>query len=729
MAMKNNLLISVLTTTVAVGGIVTFASTDEVQAKSGLFKDVKETDYYYDSLTELVQRGIVSGYEDGTFKASQYITRAQVARVLANSLGLEVEAVQDSGFKDVSGNHPNDAYIAAVVEAGIMSGYADNTFKPNDFITRAELSKILVLAYGLSEDTSIDLPFTDVNKQDVYAKYIQVLYNHKITSGTTPSTYSPSKYVSRGQFVTFVCRTEKEKSKDTDFELTIMHMNDTHSRVENAPKRVTAVNEVRAENPNALLLDAGDVFTGTLYFNEYKGRADLEFMNLMKVDAMTFGNHEFDLGSSAEGHLALRDFIKAANFPFVSANVNFSKDSLFKGLFNTRITKNAKDGHIYAGMVKVVDGEKIGIFGLTTAETVAISSPGSIAFEDYIQEAKVMVAEFRKMGVNKIVALTHIGYDDNASVDNDIELAKAVKGIDVIVGGHSHTQLVEPVIIKDNHEPTVIVQAYQYGEFLGTLDVTFDKKGVVVEHEGELIKIADKADNPQALQILSQYKGKIDAVQAQEIGSTAKVNLDNPRTNGNDANPSVRKNETPLGNLITDGMLAKAKQYDRNVVIAMQNGGGIRAAINQGPITVGEVMTVLPFGNTLATIKLSGEELKAAFEISFKAYPAENGGFLHVAGAKIQFNSSKTVGERVVSIALKNEDGTYTEVSDNQIYTIATNAFTAKGGDGYDVFANAYKEGRVTDLGLSDWENFRDHLMSLGEVNPQLEGRIVDIAK
>ena len=113
-----------------------------------------------------------------------------------------------------------------------------------------------------------------------------------------------------------------------NFNLSIMHVNDTHANMDKAPKRVTAVKEVRTQKPDALLLDAGDVFSGTLYFNEFKGQADLEFMNLMKVDAMTFGNHEFDLGSSPEGHKALADFIKAAKFPFVSANVDFSKDDI-----------------------------------------------------------------------------------------------------------------------------------------------------------------------------------------------------------------------------------------------------------------------------------------------------------------------------------------------------------------------------------------------------------------
>ncbi|MBS4196627.1 5'-nucleotidase C-terminal domain-containing protein [Bacillus sp. FJAT-49870] len=509
-----------------------------------------------------------------------------------------------------------------------------------------------------------------------------------------------------------------------------MHTNDTHAALDNMPKTVTAVKDVRAEKPDSLLLHAGDVFTGTLYFNEFHGQADLAFMNLMGFDAMTFGNHEFDLGSSPEGHQALADFIKGAEFPFVSANVDFSNDDKFNGLFNDFITEEIENGQIYNGIIKEVNGEKVGIFGLTTEETVDISSPGSIAFENYLQQAEKAVEAFEAEGVNKIIALTHIGFDDNALVDNDLILAEAVEGIDIIVGGHSHTTLSEPVVVSKDATPTVIVQTGNANSNLGVLDVVFDENGVIIEHAGELIAIGSQKDDQEAAGILAPYKAKVDEVAKEEIGVSTPLELENPRTNGDDTKPSVRKNETILGNLITDGMLIKAREFTgQNVVMALQNGGGIRAAIDAGPITVGEVITVLPFANTLATMEVTGSELKEAFEISLSRYPGENGGFLHVAGGKVEFDSTKPAGERVVEIYIKDANGNFVPVDDNTTYTIATNAFTAKGGDGYDVFAKAYEEGRVTDLGLSDWENFRDHLISVGSegIPTEIEGRIVDV--
>ncbi|MDQ0156950.1 5'-nucleotidase/2',3'-cyclic-nucleotide 2'-phosphodiesterase/3'-nucleotidase/5'-nucleotidase [Robertmurraya andreesenii] len=511
------------------------------------------------------------------------------------------------------------------------------------------------------------------------------------------------------------------------FELNIMHFNDTHSHLDNVAKRVTAVKEFRKKKPDALLLDAGDVFSGTLYFNEFHGKADLEFMNLMRFDAMTFGNHDFDLGSTPNGHQALVEFIKGATFPFVSSNVDFSKDEKFAGLFTEKISAHPRNGHIYAGIVKNVKGERIGIFGLTTAETKVISSPGKITFSNYIEEAKRMVAEFQKRGINKIIALSHLGFDDNPAVDNDLELAKAVEGIDIIVGGHSHTALAKPVLIHEKAEPTVIVQAGQYGEYMGTLNVTFDENGVIVKQDGKLIPIAKQAADPEAAKLLKKYSDKISKVRNTPLGATAEEFLDNPRTLGDHSKPSVRKNETPLGNVITDGMLAKAKQYSPDVIMALHNGGGIRAPINKGEITVGEVIEALPFGFTLATMKITGAELKQAFERSLESYPREDSGFLHVSGAKVKFDSSKPAGKRVISIQYFDGEK-YVPIQDDKTYTVATNTFTAKGGDGFDVFRKIYKEGRITDLGLSDWEILAEHLKKLGKVHPKVEGRIVDVA-
>ena len=286
--------------------------------------------------------------------------------------------------------------------------------------------------------------------------------------------------------VTPVLAAETPVAATGDFSLTVLHTNDTHANLKTTAERAALVKKLKEDHPYNVLLDAGDVFSGTLYFNEFLGKADLAVMNYLGYDAMTFGNHEFDLGLSADGHKALADFVKGAKFPFVSSNVDFTADALFDGLQSRTVEADAKDGKIYNGIIKEINGEKVGIFGLTTEETVAIASPEKITFTNYIVEAKAAVAAFEKAGVNKIIALTHIGYDDSDKIDNDVLLAKNVPGIDIIVGGHTHVKLDEPVVLNKDTEPVIIVQANEYNKFLGQLDVTFDEKGVIKDYKGIL---------------------------------------------------------------------------------------------------------------------------------------------------------------------------------------------------------------------------------------------------
>jgi len=679
------------------------------------FSDVKESHADFESIATLYAAGIISGYPDGTFKPDSNVTRGQAAKMIAGALKLDTKEVVDPKFTDISTSNPYYGSIAALVGLNVITGYGDNTFRPNQTITHGDLAKILASIPTLPE--------------------LESAKNH-----------AASEKVTRGQLATFIAEAltksnpetpEKPETPESEdaFSLSILHVNDTHARADKLPKLATAVKEQRETKKNVLTLHAGDAFSGTLYFNEFHGKADLALLNEIGFDAMVFGNHEFDLGSSPEGHQALADFVKGAKFPFVDANTDFSADAKFTGLFTDLVSSEPENGKIYSGIVKEIDGEKVGIFGLTTEETMDIASPDKITFTNYIDEAKKAVAAFEGMGVNKIIALTHIGYNDNPNVDNDILLAKNVPGIDVIVGGHDHTKLEKPFVVDTNtvgeaKDATLIVQANEYVNYLGTLDVTFDGNGIVTKYDGELIDLGKVVEDEALVKILEPFTAKVNEVSNKEIGVKIAEELANPRATEDNLN-SVRSNETALGNIITDGMLAKAQKYtDKTVVMALQNGGGIRAAIPAGNITVGQVITVLPFGNTLALMDVTGAELKAAFEVSLKNAPKENGGFLHIGGAKLQYDSSKEVGSRVVSIEyLDKATGKYVALEDGKTYTVATNAFTAKGGDGFDMFAKAYEAGRVTDLGLSDWENLQEQLLSLKEVKTTTEGRIVDVAK
>ncbi|MGD6942491.1 5'-nucleotidase C-terminal domain-containing protein [Cytobacillus gottheilii] len=696
--------------TAATAALVASAIAPAASAAAKDFTDVP--DRYKDAVDFLVEKG-AKGVSATSFGTNQSIKRVDAAVFVANVLGLDTDNAPASGFTDV----PDRAAgaVNALKAAGITSGKTATSFGSSSEITRGELA--IWLQRGFKLKGSADSVFTDIS--DRYAKAVEALVANEITNGVSATKYGVGQQAKRGDFAIFLHKSDAVKPA---FELSLMHTNDQHGNAQNAPKLATAVKEFRAANPEALLLDAGDVFSGTLYFNEFEGQADLQFMNYLEYDAMTFGNHEFDLGSSEDGHKALAEFVKAAKFPFVTANVDFSKDSLFDGLVEGTVAADAEDGKIYNAIIQEVDGEKVGIFGLTTSETAEISSPDQVEFKNYIEEAKASVKELQEQGVNKIIALTHIGYDDNIEFDNDLELAKQVDGIDIIVGGHTHTKLEEAVVISENKtEPTVIVQANEYNKYLGTLSVNFDSEGVVTTLDGELVDLGEVAEDAEAVKILKPYKETIDAMQQESIGVETAVALDGERAN-------VRTVETNLGNLITDGMLKKAQSINPNTVIALTNGGGIRASIDQGDITLGEILTVMPFGNALGIMQLTGEEIVEALEHSVSQAPEQNGGFLQVSGLKFSYDSSKPAGDRVVSVEVKGTDGNFAELAADQTYAVATNTFTAKGGDGYDVFAKAYADGRVSEPGFVDFQVFTDYLTGFETIEPVTEGRITDLS-
>ncbi|MEK4425536.1 5'-nucleotidase C-terminal domain-containing protein [Solibacillus sp. FSL K6-1523] len=694
-----------------------------VLADQSVYSDVSDSHKYSEAIQALTAAGIVTGFGDGTFKPDATVTRGQAAKMIAGALKLDTTNVVDSKFSDLAQSNHYYGAISALVATGFISGYEDNTFRSSEKITHGQFAAILT------------------NVSAVYPIDTQVILNESNVA------FNPTNELTRGELSSILAtilagattpelpETPEVPEASENFKLSVMHVNDTHARVENFPKLMTAVNDFRATSSESLLLHSGDAFTGTLYFSEFKGQADIQYFNELGFDAMTFGNHEFDLGSSPEGHKALADFVKAANFPFISANVDFTKDTNFTGLFTDLNSSEPENGKIYAGMVKEINGEKVGIFGLTTEETESVSSPDKVTFENYIKEAEKAVKAFEGMGINKIIALTHIGFDDSAEIDNDQILAQSVPGIDIIVGGHSHTKLDKPFIVDTNtvgekKDATVIVQAGEQANYLGTLDVEFDEQGVVVAHEGQLIDVAKLAADPKGTKMLAQYKEKVDVFASKEIGVTLKEPLTNPRLNTTADTASVRNSETALGNIITDGMLAKAKSFTgKNVIMALQNGGGIRSDIPAGNVTLGQAITVLPFTNTLAIMDITGADLLEAFEFSVRQAPKENGGFLHIAGAQLVFDSSKEVGSRVISLKYYDEKTkAYVDIKADETYTVTTNAFTARGGDDYEVFKKIYDAGKVQDLGLSDYENFVEQLTSLKEVKTTTEGRITDVA-
>lgn len=462
---------------------------------------------------------------------------------------------------------------------------------------------------------------------------------------------------------------------DEPITLTILHTNDTHANIQpcmatcnnqnlgGVARRYTAIQQVKAEGGNVLVVDAGDPFQGTLFFNYWQGQEASHFMNALGYQAMAIGNHEFDSGPPA-----LARFITDADFPVLSANIDASAQVSLTGL-------------IEPYTIIEMGGEQIGVFGLTTEDTTFISSPGpDVTFADVTATAQATVAALQGMGINKIVALTHIGYTP------DLALAAAVSGIDVIVGGHSHTPLgtmpgaqgdYPTVVNSPAGEPVLVVSAWEWGKYLGRLDVTFDAMGVVESYNGAPILIdASIPEDPAIAADVDTFYAPVQQLANTVIGETELL-LDGNR-------PVVRSRESNLGNLICDAMLWKTTGAGSQICIT--NGGGIRAPINAGDITVGNVLTVLPFGNQIATLGLTGADVIAALENGVSRWENTDGRFPQVGGMRYSFDPQRPAGSRILSAEIMGADESFSPIDPAAVYTVVTNDFMRRGGDGYTVF-------------------------------------------
>ena len=509
-----------------------------------------------------------------------------------------------------------------------------------------------------------------------------------------------------------------------DYTLNILHINDLHSRIESINKfnstcsaedegkgecfggiaRVkTKIDERRAEltgaGANVLVLDAGDQFQGSLFYTTYKGKDTAEFMNGIGFDAMAVGNHEFD-----DGPEALQAFIDMVQFPVISGNTIAGANSPVAG----KITPH---------VVKEIGGEKIGIVSVLATDTVETSSPGpTVLILDEIEYLKEAVAALEAEGVNKIVLLSHVGYT------KDQEIAAAVDGIDVIVGGHSHTLLSNtdekasgpyPTMVKSPSGNDVpVVTAYAYSKYVGDLAVTFDDGGKVVSAEGAPV-LLDASVKPDEgfLARIAELGAPIEELKAKPVAMSNGV-IEGSRE-------VCRAMECAMGNLVADAMLARVA--DQGITLAIQNGGGLRASIDEGEITMGEVLTVLPFQNALATFQLKGSDVVAALENGLSKLEEGAGRFPQVAGMKYSFDKDAPAGERVKSVMVKDGDG-FAPIDMEKVYGVVTNDYMRSGGDGYSVFRtngmNAY------DFGPGLEQVVADYLQANAPYTPYTDGRI-----
>ncbi|MBO6718635.1 MAG: 5'-nucleotidase C-terminal domain-containing protein [Rhizobiaceae bacterium] len=508
-----------------------------------------------------------------------------------------------------------------------------------------------------------------------------------------------------------------------DYTLNILHINDWHSRIESinrfdstcsaedetegkcfggAARLVTAARERRAalEGEGVVFLNAGDNFQGTLFYTTYKGEVEAEFLNLMGTDAMVVGNHEFD-----DGEDGLAGFLAKVEFPVVGSNIKASAASSLGDM-------------VKPYTILEVNGRRIGIVGAVANDTADLSSPGeNVSIEEDVASITEQVKALAREGVGTVIALTHVGYP------RDLAAIAKIPGVDVVVGGHSNTLLSNTAEGAVGPYPTwvdnplgykvPVVQAYAYSKYLGELKVTFSDIGIVKEASGEPILLdASVTPGEAVLARIGELGAPIEELKNQVVAESAEA-IDGSRDN-------CRAMECQMGNLVTDAMLDRTK--DQGVQFAITNGGGLRASIDAGPVTMGEVLTVLPFQNTLATFQLKGADVVASLESGLSQIEDGAGRFPQVAGLRYTFDKSVAPGEGRVTSVEVDDGGNWVPIDPDATYTIATNNFMRGGGDGYGLFAsnaeNAY------DYGPGLEQVVADYLAANSPYTPYLDGRI-----
>ena len=510
----------------------------------------------------------------------------------------------------------------------------------------------------------------------------------------------------------------------TGFSLAVLHINDMHSRVDEisrfnsncspsdaeesncfggAARLATAIRQHRAEHEEqgrpVLTLDAGDQSQGTLYYTTYGGRAEVQMMNAIGFDAMGIGNHEFNRGPEN-----LARMIDEADFPVVSGNIKVAAGS-------------ALADKITPYVILERNGEQIGILGITTPDTVFLSSPGEdVTFQDEIEHLREGVAELQGMGITKILVLSHVGFG------RDQQIAAEVDGVSAIIGGHSHTLMSNTqegaveyatLVESPSGRAVPIVQAFAFSRYLGNLTLEFAEDGTVISATGDTVLLdATFAPAEDIEALIAPLRAPIEEMTRRPVAELA-ADIDGSRE-------TCRAQECEMGNTVTDAMLAEVAH--QGIQIALTNGGGLRASMGAGTATLGDVLTVLPFQNTLYTLELSGATLLAALEHGVNDVEEGAGRFPQVAGIPFKLDLSVPPNSgRVSDVEVMGAEG-WAPLEPDETYGLVTNNFMAGGGDGYAMLRDSGMNGYDTAIDLA--EVLARYLSESEPFAPVLDGRI-----
>ena len=503
---------------------------------------------------------------------------------------------------------------------------------------------------------------------------------------------------------------------DVEHNLVILHTNDHHGHPVafynypapgqgGLPAQATLVKEVRADNENVLVLSAGDFNTGRPESNFFKAEPDIIGMNYIGYDALAMGNHEFD--PSAKD---MQSQIALSEFPWLCANVVKEDGSYID--------------NVEPYVIKEYGAFKVALLGLLDSGTAETGNPENIkgyVFKDEVEVAKELVPELKEKA-DIVIAMVHMGLYDSAD-EGSKRLASQVPGIAMIIDGHTHTKMKEPVMIKNNEsgKEVAIVQASEWGLYMGKVLLKF-KNGEVTGLDFNLVpvnvkkreKLADGSsvyhfidkeipEDKDLAALLKPYVDKVDAVLSETIGEAAAPFL----------NAETRNMETAIGNIVSDSMLWFCNNQNLKADFAFQNGGGIRTDIPEGEIKKQTIYEVLPFDNSVALVTLKGSDVIKLFErtpetVTHGAMPQVSKGVSFVIDT-----AAGTISDLMINGKA---------VDPSKEYRIATNSYLASGGDGYSVFKDRVD---FYDSSLMQRDAFIEYIISLGgKIAPVTEGRI-----
>ena len=558
-------------------------------------------------------------------------------------------------------------------------------------------------------------PATEVSTEKVTEKS----ENKQVETSVTPAdSITPAAQA--------VAAPTTQSEKDT----VILHTNDVHGRIVEEKgvigdaKLAAVVEQERAKiNQTTLVLDAGDAFQGLPISNSSKGEERANILNKIGYDAMAVGNHEFDFGLDE-----VKKYKEILKFPLLSANTYVNGARLFEA--STIVDKD-----------KNVVGDEFVVIGVTTPETATKTHPRNVqgvTFTDPISEVNKVIEEVESRAkaegktYKHYVVLAHLGVDTTTPVEwRGSTLAEALsknpllKGKRVtVIDGHSHT--VESVTYGDN------VTYNQTGSYLHNIGKVTYKSGQILGNPQQISADSVKGitPDPAIQQLVNKIKEKYDQENAKVVVANSPVEL-----NGNRENVRVR--ETNLGNVVADALYEYGQTgFSHKTDLAVTNGGGLRETIAKGkPITKGDIIAVLPFGNTITQIKVTGQNIADMFAKSLGSILQEkdgkpvldengqpllepSGGFLQVSGAKVYYDTTLPGDKRILGIEIKNpETGKYEKLNLKKIYYLTTNDFLAAGGDGYSMLGGAREEGPSMDVAFADYLAKTD-LTAYAVVNP-----------